>query len=205
MHDLLIHWLTSYGYVVLFLLVGLESLGIPLPGETALVTASAFAAQGHLSIVGVIATAALAAIFGDNGGYWIGRKGGLAFARRYGRVLRIDERTIERVRAYFDLHGAKTVFIGRFIALLRTWAAFFAGVAAMRYSTFMMYNAIGGIVWASLFGALGYIFGRNLPALEHNLGLVSVVLLVAVIVFAIVFVWRTRQQPGSGPNRRFRE
>ncbi len=202
MHDLLIHWLTSYGYLVLFVLVGLESLGIPLPGETALVTAAAFAAQGHLSILGVIATATVAAILGDNGGYWIGRRGGLAFARRYGRVLRIDERTIERVRAYFDTHGAKTVFIGRFVALLRTWAAFFAGVAAMRYSTFMMYNAIGGVVWASAFGTLGYIFGRNLPALEHNLGIVSVVLLIAVVLFAIVFVWRTRQPRENGTDQR---
>jgi len=201
MHDQLIHWLTSYGYIVLFVLVSLESLGIPLPGETALVTASAFAAQGHLSIVGVIATATAAAILGDNGGYWIGRKGGLAFVRRYGGLLRIDERTIQRVHAYFDAHGAKTVFIGRFIALLRTWAAFFAGVAAMRYSTFMMYNAIGGVVWASLFGTLGYVFGRNLPALEHNLGIVSVVLVIAVILFAVVLVRRSRQPRENGTHQ----
>ena len=105
------------------------------------------------------------------------------------------------MHAYFDAHGAKTVFIGRFIALLRTWAAFFAGVAAMPYSTFMMYNAIGGVVWASLFGTLGYVFGRNLPALEHNLGIVSVVLVIAVLLFAVVLVRRSRQPRENGTNQ----
>src|SRR6266852_4131386 len=98
-------------------LVGLESLGILLPGETALVTAAAFAAAGHLSIYWVVATAAAAAIVGDNGGYWIGREGGLWLVRRYGRMLHIDEAEIERAHAFFERHGAKTVFIGRFIAL----------------------------------------------------------------------------------------
>src|SRR6266566_779528 len=81
----------SYGYVVLFFLVGLESLGLPLPGETALVTAAAFAALGHLSIYGVVTTAVAAAVIGDNGGYWIGRKGGIALVRRYGRFLHLNE------------------------------------------------------------------------------------------------------------------
>src|SRR2546425_596633 len=91
MHETLTNLLDSYGYVILFLLVGLESLGIPLPGETALVTAAAFAALGHLSIYTVIATAIAAAIIGDNGGYWIGRRGGIALVRRYGRILRLNE------------------------------------------------------------------------------------------------------------------
>src|ERR671938_237659 len=113
MHATLAHLVTSSGYLALFLLVGLESLGVPLPGETALVTAAAFAALGHLSIYSVIAIASAAAILGDTCGYWIGRKGGLALVRRYGRALRVDEQKLDRVRAFFERHGAKTVFIGR--------------------------------------------------------------------------------------------
>src|SRR5438445_6921803 len=169
----------------------LESLGIPLPGETALVTAAAFAASGRLSIYRVLIIAAAAAILGDNGGYWIGRKGGLRLIRRYGRILHIDEVELGRARNFFDRHGGKTVFIGRFIALLRTWAAVLAGAARMSYGTFMLYNALGAVCWAVVVGALGYVFGRNLPQLEHYIGQASLAgaLLVALVV-GLVLAWR---------------
>jgi membrane protein DedA with SNARE-associated domain/membrane-associated phospholipid phosphatase len=173
----------SYGYVVLFFLVGLESLGIPLPGETALVTAAAWAALGHLSIYGVVATATAAAILGDNGGYWIGRKGGIALVRRYGRFLHLNESHLERAHRLFERHGAKTVFFGRFIALLRTWAAVLAGAASMPYPRFMLYNALGGVCWSVMFGTLGYAFGRRLPQLEHYIGRAS---LAAALFLALV-------------------
>ena len=181
----------SYGYVVLFFLVGLESLGIPLPGETALVTAAAFAALGHLSIYAVVATAVAAAIIGDNGGYWIGHAGGIAPVRRYGRVIRLNESHLERAHRFFERHGPKTVFIGRFIALLRTWAAVLAGAARMPYGTFMLYNALGAVCWAVLFGALGYAFGHNLPQLERYIGQASLAgaLLVALVV-GLALGWR---------------
>ena len=184
MHATLTSLLESYGYVILFLLVALESLGIPLPGETALVTAAAFAAAGHLSIYWVVVTAAVAAIVGDNVGYWIGREGGLRFVRRYGRMLHIRETEIERAQAFFARHGAKTVFFGRFIALLRAWAAVLAGVSSMPYGVFMVYNALGGSVWAVLFGMLGYLFGQNLPKLEHYVGRASLVLVLVVALVA---------------------
>ncbi len=183
MHETLTTLLQTYGYAVVFVLVALESLGIPLPGETVLVTGAAFAASGRLSIYGVVVTATVAAILGDNGGYWIGRKGGLRLVRRYGHHLRIRESHLLRAQEFFRVHGAKTVFIGRFIALLRTWAAVLAGAANMRYGTFMAYNALGGITWAVAFGTLGYLFGRNLPRLEHYIGqaTVAVVLLAALL------------------------
>lgn len=187
MHDALTGLLQSYGYAVLFLLVGLESLGIPLPGEAALVTAATFAATGHMSIYMVVVTAAAASILGDNGGYWIGRKGGLALLRRYGRFLHIEESEIHRAHDFFERHGAKTVFIGRFIALLRTWAAVLAGVGEMRYSTFMLYNAAGGITWAITFGTFGYVFGRNFPTLEQYVGQATLALvLLGALVVALV-------------------
>ena len=181
----------SYGYVVLFFLVGLESLGLPLPGETALVTAAAFAALGHLSIYGVVATAVAAAVIGDNGGYWIGRTGGIALVRRYGRFLHLNEAHLERARHFFARHGPPTVFIGRFVALLRTWTAVLAGAARMPYGRFMLYNALGAVCWAGVVGALGYMFGRNLPRLEQYMGQASLAgaLLVALIV-GLVLGWR---------------
>jgi len=177
----------SYGYVVLFFLVGLESLGIPLPGETALVTAAAFAALGHLSIYGVVTTAVAAAVIGDNGGYWIGRKGGIALVRRYGRFLHLNEAHLERARHFFGRHGPPTVFIGRFIALLRTWTAVLAGAARMPYGRFMLYNALGAACWAGAVGALGYVFGRNLPRLEHYMGQAS--LAAALLVALVAGLW----------------
>ncbi|PSH03373.1 MAG: hypothetical protein CXZ00_12485 [Acidobacteria bacterium] len=188
MNTVITELIASYGYVILFLLVGLESLGIPLPGETALIIAAAYAAAGHLSISTVIATAALAAILGDNGGYWVGRRGGLALIRRYGRFVRLDEAKIDRVHGFFHKHGAKTVFVGRFIALLRTWAAVLAGVGEMKYSTFTLFNITGGITWAVFFGTLGYTFGRNLPKLEHLLGQISFVVTFAVALSLIFFL-----------------
>lgn len=176
MHGTIADLITSYGYVVLFLLVGIESFGVPLPGETALVTAAAFAALGRLHIALVVIVAATGAIVGDNAGYWLGRWGGIAVVRRYGRHVGLDQTKLERAHAFFQRHGAKTVFIGRFIALLRSWAAALAGVGCMPYGTFMAYNALGGVTWAALFGTLGYMFGRNLPRLERHLGQASLAL-----------------------------
>jgi membrane protein DedA with SNARE-associated domain/membrane-associated phospholipid phosphatase len=181
----------SYGYGIVFLFVAIESLGVPLPGETVLVTAGALAALGHMSIWWVIATAALGGIIGDATGYWIGRLGGVALVKRYGRVIHFDDAKLARVHGFFTRHGAKTVFFGRFIALLRTWAALLAGTAEMPYGVFTLYNVMGGITWATLFGTLGYVFGRSLPLLEHYIGQASlaVVLLVALVV-ALTLAWR---------------
>jgi membrane protein DedA with SNARE-associated domain/membrane-associated phospholipid phosphatase len=181
----------TYGYLFVFVLVGLESLGIPLPGETALVTAAAYAALGHLSIVFVIVAAAAGAIVGDNAGYWIGRIGGRAFVLRYGKKFRLNEEQLARAERFFHRHGGKTVFIGRFIALLRSWAAVLAGIGSMPYAEFTAYNASGGIVWATAFGLLGYFFGRSLPTLERYVGQASLaIVLVAALFTALLLSWR---------------
>lgn len=211
MHETMTNLLESYGYIFLFLVVGAESLGIPVPGETALVTAAAYAALGHLDIYVVVGIAAAGAILGDNGGYWIGHRGGMPVVQRWGRILHINESHINRAHAFFQRHGGKTVFIGRFIAILRTWAAVLAGVARMPYRTFLFYNATGGILWAALFGSLGYFFGRNIPKLDHLIGQASlaVVLLVALIVVLVIFLrWfransdRIAESSASGWHRR---
>jgi undecaprenyl-diphosphatase len=192
MHETVTALLETYGYLFLFVIVGSESLGIPVPGETALVTAGAYAALGHLNIYAVVLTAACAAIFGDTGGYWIGHSGGIAIVHRWGRLVHVNESHITRTHEFFERHGGKTVFIGRFVAILRTWAAIMAGVARMPYRTFLFFNAAGGILWAVLFGTLGYVFGRNLPKLDHLVGQASlaVVLLVALLVaLALILRW----------------
>src|SRR5262249_33656554 len=130
---------------------------------------------------------ASAAIVGDNVGYWIGRKGGIALVRRWGRVFRVDQSRLAQAHDFFARHGAKTVFLGRFIALLRTWAAVLAGVGRMGYKAFMFYNALGGGIWAPLSGSLGYVFGQNLPRLEHYLGQASLALaLLVALVMSIL-------------------
>ena len=202
-HDTIAGLVASYGYTVLFIIVALESFGIPLPGETALVTAAALAAIAKLNIALVIATAAAAAIAGDNAGYWIGREGGPAFIRRYGRHVGLNDEKITRAHAFFERHGGKTVFVARFIALLRSWAAALAGASKMPYGWFSLYNALGGVVWATIFGLLGYAFGRNLPLLQHyaaqaSLAAALLVVLVVLLVFAARWFLAHREQLTGG-------
>ena len=197
MHETLYDLIGTYGYLIVFLLVGIESFGIPLPGETALITAAAFAALGKLNIAFVIAASAAGAIIGDNAGYWVGKKGGIAIVNKYGRYVRLDESKIGRMHEFFEKHGAKTVFFGRFISLLRCWAAVLAGVANMPYATFMLWNALGGIGWSVIFGTLGYIFGKNLPRLEHYIGQASMAaaLLGALVVgLGLLARWFSRNR-----------
>src|SRR5579875_2147317 len=138
--------LDTLGYPAVTLFIMIESMGIPFPGETMLLLASFYAAiNHHLQIPIVIACAALGAIIGDNLGYWIGRTGGRALVSRYGRFAFIKPEHIERAERFFEKHGNKTVFFGRFFAILRAWAAFLAGVNHMPWRTFLLYNAAGGI------------------------------------------------------------
>jgi membrane protein DedA with SNARE-associated domain len=189
MHMSLTALVHSYGYYVIFLLVGVESLGVPLPGETALISGSAYAASGHLSIALVIIAAAAGAIAGDNAGYWIGHAGGHALIRRYGRLLHVDDAKMNKLHGYFERHGAKTVFFGRFIALLRTWAALFAGAGDMPYKRFLLYNALGGIAWTVSYGLLGFLFAKNLPHLERILGRATWLLAVLAVLVVVTAWW----------------
>jgi len=190
--------LQTYTYPVLVGLVLLESLGIPLPGEIALVTAAAYASLGHISIYVVIILAALGAIVGGALGYLIGLRGGLPLVLHYGGYIGVRRRHVDRAHAFFEKHGAKTILFGRFIAILRTWAAIVAGGAGMSFPKFVLYNSIGSVVWAIVFGWLGYYFGRDLPLLESYISRVSLVLLVtlAVGIIALVF-WQRRKNPAS--------
>ncbi|HEU4647570.1 MAG TPA: DedA family protein [Gemmatimonadales bacterium] len=205
-HAIIQHWLATYGYLAVFVMVGLESLGVPLPGETTLLAAAATAGEGKLHIWGVIGAAAAGAIAGDAVGYWIGRLGGLPLIRRYGRIIRLDDAKLERARQFYRRHGGKTVFFGRFIALMRVAAAMLAGVTHMPYGRFTLFNATGGICWATVVGLLGYAFGQKLPVLERALGGTSrLVLALAVLAGAAIWVRRRRARRSSEAARRQRE
>ncbi|MBX5450499.1 DedA family protein [Thermogemmatispora sp.] len=189
-----------WGYLAVALFIMIESSGIPFPGETMLLLASFLAGvDRQLQIPLVIACAALGAIVGDNLGYLLGRHGGRPLVERFGRYLFLKAEHLDRAEQFFARHGDKTVFFGRFIAVLRAWAAFLAGVNRMRWRTFLIYNAAGGIVWATVFGLLGYFAGRvfhdNFAAVEHLARTISWTgaLVLLVVGLAALFLYRLRR------------
>lgn len=188
------HLLIQHGLILLFAVVALESAGVPLPGETALIAAALLADAGHYSIAWVIAIAAAAAILGDNGGYWIGRLGGRRLLRRWSVVEHWAERILPPAERFFARHGAKTVFIGRFVSLLRVTAAWLAGVGKMPWWRFLLWNAAGGICWAALVGLVAYFGGKAAGDAIDHYGLIAGAVLGGLIVLAAValHVWRRR-------------
>jgi membrane protein DedA with SNARE-associated domain len=182
------HLLLEYGLVLLFVLVALESTGVPLPGETALIAAGVLASQGHYSIVLVIVLAAAGAILGDNAGYWIGRKGGRALLRRIPYIREYFERVLPPAERFFSQHGAKAVFFGRFISLLRVTAAWLAGISHMPWWRFLFWNAAGGIVWATAFGVIAYYSGRAAAEAINEYGLYAGIALAVLILVAVAVV-----------------
>jgi membrane protein DedA with SNARE-associated domain len=191
----LTHLLATYGYLAVLLFVAIESTGIPFPGETMLLVAAIAAGTTHqLSIAWVIVAAALGAILGDNLGFWVGHEGGYRLLRRYGRYIRLDERRLKLGQYLFLKHGGKVVFFGRFVAVLRAWAAFLAGTNRMAWPRFLVFNAAGAIVWATLYGLGGYFLGDNIHRLVGPLGIVFLVLAVLLIITGIVIVRRNEQR-----------
>ncbi|HUY58972.1 MAG TPA: DedA family protein [Solirubrobacteraceae bacterium] len=174
-------------------LIGLESMGVPSPGETALVLAAVLASQGQLNIWLVILIGASSAILGDNIGYFLGRNLGRdvleglgPFRARRVRMMAVGDR-------YFKAHGAKTVFIGRWIALVRFATAWLAGINEMPFRTFFAWNAAGGITWALTYGLVGYYGGDAVAHVLERVGIIAAIVLAVVIVVAVV-VWQVRER-----------
>ena len=196
-------WLSSYGYLVVFLLVMIESIGVPVPGETALVGAALYAGSTHnLEIWLVIAVAIAGAVLGDNVGFAIGRYGGARLLLRYGHRVRLHEGRLKIGIWLFRRHGGKVVFWGRFVSILRTWAAFLAGANHMDWPRFLFFNAAGGAVWATLFGIAYYEFGGSLKKLSTT---IDIVLGVAGTVILVAFVIWTKRKEAELEERAERE
>lgn len=191
MLDVVSQWVSHYGYAIVALFLFIEALGVPVPGETALVTAAALAGRGTLSVVGVVLAAFAGTVAGGHAGYWIGHRGGRAVLTKYGRWVGLTEKRLDKTHAFFAAHGAKTVLLGRFVAVVRSFTGILAGLSDMPMRTFAAYNAAGGALWVVVFSGLGYAFGRNLPRLVHYIGRVSLVLaLLIAIVASVVFLSR---------------
>lgn len=174
----------QYGYGAVALAVGIESIGIPFPGETMLIAAAVYAGSTHqLSVTLVVAAAAAGAIMGDNIGFWIGREFGFRFLLRYGRYVRVTEPRIKLGQYLFLRHGGKVVFFGRFVAVLRALAAVLAGTNRMSWLRFLAFNAAGGIAWATIYGVGAYLLGQQI---SRVLGPVGMALLAAAVVLLIV-------------------
>jgi membrane protein DedA with SNARE-associated domain len=190
------HHLVHYGLPLLFVLVAVESAGIPLPGETALIAAAILATpqQHRYAIEWVIVVAAAGAIVGDNVGYWIGRLGGRRLIERFDLIARHARKVLPPAERFFEKHGSKTVFIGRFIAFLRVTAAWLAGISRMPWWKFLLWNAAGGIVWATLVGLLAYEFGKTAADAVGKYGLYAVGGIVVLLVLGYIGlrIWRNR-------------
>jgi undecaprenyl-diphosphatase len=184
----------NVGYLALVGLIGLESAGIPVPGETALITAGVLAQRGKLSIELVIPLAAAAAIVGDNFGYLFGRKVGRRAFERPGRFEKQRRRALERADVFFDRHGAKAVFFGRWITGLRVWAAWLAGATHLPWRSFLLWNALGGIAWATTIGLAAYLLGSAAAKIAERFGTVAAgVVVVGAIVAYVIFKRRHRE------------
>jgi membrane protein DedA with SNARE-associated domain len=185
----------QYGYLAVLVIVGLESTGVPLPGETTLVAAALYAGATHnLNIVGVVIAAAVGAIIGDNLGYLIGHWGGYRLLIRYGRYIRLSEKRIKIARYLFLRYGGEVVFFGRFTAILRTYAAFLAGTTRMPWRRFLLFNAAGGIAWATIYGGGAYLLGRQIERLSGPFEIVFVAAAVIAVVVGAVIIRRQEER-----------
>lgn len=189
------HFFTSHGLPLLFLVVMLESFGIPLPGETALIAFGVLAAEGHYEIGWVIGLAAAGAIVGDNLGYWLlGRLGGRALFRRWSWLRRYSERVLPVAERLMERHGGKTVFFGRFVTVLRYTAAWVAGLGRMPWWRFLFWNAAGGIAWATLVGLVSYYAGQAAADAVQRYGLFAAGAIAALVVIGFLAVHIARRR-----------
>jgi membrane protein DedA with SNARE-associated domain len=189
--DALIGLIPIYGPWIIFVIVAFESAGVPLPGETILVAAATLAAStGQINIVVVVLAAAAGAIVGDGMGYMVGRRFGLPFLRRYGRYIRLDEDRLLIGRYLFFQYGNAVVFFGRFIAVLRMFAALLAGANSLPAGRFFFFNITGGVCWACLFGFGAYAVGAEIYKISGTLSVVSLGLFIAAGYALSIFIRR---------------
>jgi membrane protein DedA with SNARE-associated domain len=186
---------THNGLPLLFVTVMIESFGVPLPGETALIAFGVLASQGHYRIEWVIVVAAGAAIVGDNLGYWlIGRLGGRALFNRWHWLSRYADRILPRAEAFMTRYGGAAVFFGRFVSILRYTVAWVAGLSEMPWWKFLFFNATGGIAWATGFGLIAYYSGKAAASAIQRYGLYAAAAIVVVVALGWIAARYVKQR-----------
>lgn len=204
LHENLPHLIHAYGVWVVAGLIMLECMGLPLPGETALISAAIYAGTTHrLSIVAVIGAASVAAVVGGAIGFWIGRAAGYPLALRYGSYIGLTESRLKLGYYMFSRHGGKIIFFSRFIAILRAISAFLAGANRMDLGRFMLFNVTGGVLWAVLFGSAAYALGKQVHRIEGPVGIALAVIVVALIVAGVIILRRHHDRLQAEADRAF--
>jgi membrane protein DedA with SNARE-associated domain len=198
--------LDDYGYLAVGALIFLEDFGVPVPGETILIAASVYAGAGLLNIFAVAAIAVVAAVIGDNAGYLIGRSGGHALVKRYGRYVFITESRFRAAEAFFGRHGAKVVALARFVDVLRQLNGLIAGTTGMEWRRFLTFNAVGALLWVGVWTTAGYLAGANITTIYQQVVRYQITLLFAVLAMVAVMVARhvIRRRRGRSSSRRGR-
>jgi len=192
--DWLIDLFARYGYLVVFFGVFLENTGLPVPGETALLAGGAMAHYGQLSLVRVILTAIAAATLGDNLGFMLGRWCGRGLAERHGWRIGLTRTRLRQFDRFFERHGARTVFVARFITGLRVFGAFLAGTSDLPWPKFLFYNATGAVAWSIAIGSVGFALAESWDTLERWIGRSGLIGLALVVALAVVAVMRARRE-----------
>ncbi len=182
-HDIA-HLISEYGLLVVAIVIGLESIGLPFPGESVLILAGVFAGTRHeLNIVWVVVVAAVAAIVGQAIGYAVGREFGYRLLLRYGPYVRVTEGRIKLGEYLFLRHGRKIVVVARFVPLLRSLAGILAGANRMPWLQFLGANSVGAFAWASVFGFAAYMLGHQV---EHVAGPIMIVIGVIALILLVI-------------------
>ncbi|HZS15846.1 MAG TPA: DedA family protein [Candidatus Dormibacteraeota bacterium] len=186
MDQQLLHLVEHLGYLIVFLGVGIESLGVPVPGETALIIGAVLAAQGHLNPAGVAAAGLSGAVLGDNTGYLVGHRWGQRLISARGIRNVYDPRRVAVAERFFERHGWTAVFFGRFVAILRIFAGPLAGLHHMPWTHFLLANAAGGVIWVAAVVTAGLLVGGNLDHLIQLVSRAGYVGLAGVVVLGAV-------------------
>jgi membrane protein DedA with SNARE-associated domain len=199
----------QYGYLLLFLLTFLETsafLGLVAPGEAAVVIAGLFASRGPLELPFVIPLAVLGAFLGDNAGYWLGRRFGSRILERYGKYAFFNRHALAQVQNYYAAHGGKTVLLGRFTSIIRSFGPFVAGSGHMPYGPFALWSAVGCVAWGTFYSLIGYFFGESWDLIEKYLGRVGLIAFLcgigAFVLYLFVRKRRARTENGSEAGRK---
>jgi membrane protein DedA with SNARE-associated domain len=182
--------LTRYGYLALFAMIGVESFGVPAPGQSILIAAAVFAGLGRLNLPLVALVAFLAATIGDNVGYAIGRYGGRRLVNRFGRYVGLTETRLDRLGGVFERQGPKLVVLARFVDGFRQFNGVLSGLAGMRWTAFCGYNALGAALWVGIWTAVGRLAGHHIVAVYQHVQRYQLWVLAALVLLAAALVTR---------------